>query len=148
MKGSLLNERELTAEPGFVGLAAELVTCESRYEGVVRSLLGRTAVAEDLDYAVTMARKYGYRFRVVTLDGQVVNAGGSLTGGSHVKNAGLLSRRAQIESLQQEAQALREKAEAAAEKLRAAQQEAAAAAEATVRHQGRAGHGAGGRHPV
>lgn len=46
---------------------AELVKCEEQYEGVVRSLLGRTAVAEDLDYAVTMARKYGYRFRVVTL---------------------------------------------------------------------------------
>ena len=126
VKGSLLSERGLSAEPGFVGLAAELVKCEEQYEGVVRSLLGRTAVAEDLDYAVTMARKYGYRFRVVTLDGQVVNAGGSLTGGSHVKNAGLLSRRTQIDTLQQEAQALRDKAEAAAEKLRTAQQEAAA----------------------
>lgn len=51
------------------------MTYDAAYEGVARSLLGRTAVAEDLDYAVAIARKYGYRFRVVTLDGQVVNAG-------------------------------------------------------------------------
>lgn len=124
------------------------MTCESRYEGVVRSLLGRTAVAEDLDYAVTMARKYGYRFRVVTLDGQVVNAGGSLTGGSHVKNAGLLSRRAQIESLQQEAQA--PAGEGGGRGGEAARRPAGGCGGGggAVRHQGRAGHGAGGRHPV
>lgn len=76
VKGNLLSERGLENEPGFVGLASSLVTYDPAYEGVARSLLGRTAVAEDLDYAVTIARKYGYRFRIVTLDGQVVNAGG------------------------------------------------------------------------
>ncbi|MCI8553694.1 MAG: chromosome segregation protein SMC [Clostridiales bacterium] len=126
VRGSLLNERGLAEEPGFVGLGSELVDCEPRYEAVVCSLLGRTAVAEDLDYAVSIARKYGYRFRVVTLDGQVVNAGGSLTGGSHVKNAGLLSRRAEIERLRGEAAALAAEAEAASEKLRQAAQECAA----------------------
>ena len=127
VKGHLLNEKGLDSEPGFVGLAANLVTYDAAYEGVARSLLGRTAVAEDLDYAVAIARKYGYRFRVVTLDGQVVNAGGSMTGGSSAKGAGLLSRRAEIERIQKEAAALGEKAKQARERFRQLQQEAAAA---------------------
>lgn len=127
VKGHLLSEKGLENEPGFVGLAAELVEYDAQYEGVVRSLLGRTAVVEDLDYAVSIARRYGYRFRMVTLDGQVVNAGGSMTGGSHAKGTGLLSRRAEIEQIQQEAAALKEKTRQAQERLRQLQQEAAAA---------------------
>ena len=126
VKGNELAEKGLEQEPGFVGLASRLVNCEEQYAGVVRSLLGRTAVVEDLDYAVSIARRYGYRFRVVTLDGQVVNAGGSMTGGSHVKNAGLLSRRAEIERLGEETVKLEEKAKQARERFRQAQQEAAA----------------------
>ena len=127
VKGSLLNENGLADAPGFVGLASELVSCEAKYEGIARSLLGRTAVAEDLDYAVVIARKFGYRFRIVTLDGQVVNAGGSMTGGSTAKNTGLLSRRAEIEKVQAEADALAAKAAQARETLKQLQQEAAAA---------------------
>ena len=127
VKGNLLSEPGLPAEPGFVGIAAELVKYAPEYEGVVRSLLGRTAVAEDMDYAVAIARKYHYRFRVVTLDGQVVNAGGSMTGGSSVKNAGLLSRRAEIEKIETQAAALVAKAEQARETWKAAGQEASAA---------------------
>lgn len=126
VKGPLLSEPGLEKENGFVGLAASLVRCEESYEGVVRSLLGRTVVAEDMDYAVAIARKYRYRFRVVTLDGQVVNAGGSMTGGSSVKNAGLLSRRAEIEKIRAQAAELAAKAEAARENWKAAAQEAAA----------------------
>ena len=92
IKGRLLTETGLTGEAGFVGLASDLVTCDARYTEIVRNLLGRTAVAEDLDYAVSIARKYGYRFRIVTLDGQVVNAGGSMTGGSSVKSGGKIGR--------------------------------------------------------
>ena len=69
-------------------------------------------MAEDLDSAVALARRFGYRFRVVTLDGQVVNAGGSLTGGSLAKNAGLLNRRNQIKAIRQEADQLVKKIEA------------------------------------
>ena len=127
IKGNLLAEKGLENEAGFVGLASELVRCDAAYEGVARSLLGRTAVAEDLDYAVAIARKYSYRFRVVTLDGQVVNAGGSMTGGSHVKGAGLLSRRTEIDRLKEDVAALQEKVAQAAEQLRLAGQEAAAA---------------------
>ena len=127
VKGNILSEKGLENEPGFVGLASSLVEADPQYEGVVRSLLGRTAVAEDLDAAVRLAKKYGYRFRVVSLDGQVVNAGGSMTGGSSVKGAGLLSRRAEIERLQQEARDLSEKARQAKEEVARLSQEAAAA---------------------
>lgn len=126
IKGNLLTEKGLENEAGFVGIASDLVKYEPQYAGVVRSLLGRTAVAEDMDYAVAIARRYQYHFRVVTLDGQVVNAGGSMTGGSSVKNAGLLSRRAEIERLQEAAAELAEKANTAREAFKQAQQEAAA----------------------
>lgn len=126
IKGTLLNEPSLADEAGFVGLASDLVEVEASYEQIARNLLGHVAVVEDLDYAVSIARKYKYRFRVVTLDGQVVNAGGSLTGGSHVKGAGLLSRRSEIERLKGELKKLEDKAEQAAANQKALQQEAAA----------------------
>ena len=87
-------------------MASELVEADPRYDGVVRFLLGRIAVVDDLDTAVTISRKYGYKFRIVTLDGQQVNVGGSFTGGSAAKNAGVLSRKNEAASLEAEAQKL------------------------------------------
>ena len=84
-------------------------------------------MAEDLDAATAVARRYRYRFRIVTLDGQVVNAGGSLTGGSLARNSGLLSRASEIERIRAQADQLREQAEQAATALRAANEEASAA---------------------
>ena len=127
IKGRELDEEGLADEDGFIGAASALVTCDKVYEGIAKSLLGRTAVTEDLDSAVRIARRYKYRFRVVTLDGQVVNAGGSMTGGSSVKSAGLLSRRAEIDRLNEENTALNTKLKEAREAYRAAEQEAAAA---------------------
>lgn len=124
--GTLLKEKGLSDEPGFVGIAAELVHTDSDYEEIARYLLGRVAVAEDLDYAVVIARKYGYKFRVVTLDGQVVNAGGSLSGGSHVKEAGLLSRRSEVDKLKQQCKKAEEKEAEARRGLKALQQEVSA----------------------
>ena len=126
IKGTLLNEPSLEDEAGFVGLASSLVEVESAYEQIARNLLGHVAVVEDLDYAVSIARKYKYRFRVVTLDGQVVNAGGSLTGGSHVKGAGLLSRRSEIERLKGDLKKLQDKVELAQATMKTLQQDAAA----------------------
>ncbi len=97
IKGRELEERGLEGCEGFVGVASRLCSCEERYLGILRSLLGRICIAEDLDCAVSIARRYGYRFRIVTLDGQVVNAGGSLTGGSLGRKTGLLSRVGDIE---------------------------------------------------
>ncbi len=84
---------------GFVGMADELVKCDSKYKNVVSRMLGGVAVAEDLDCAVKIANKFSHRFRIVTLDGQVVNAGGSMTGGSVIRNAGILSRAGDIKDL-------------------------------------------------
>ena len=98
IKGRALEEKGLEGCAGFVGMAAGLVSFDDQYREIVTSLLGRVAVAENLDAAVSIARRYAYRFRVVTLDGQVVNAGGSLTGGSLSKNAGILARSGEIEA--------------------------------------------------
>ena len=101
VKGNLLVERGIEECDGYVGVASELVECKEEYRTVIRSVLGRTVITEDLDDAVIIAKKYQYRFKIVTLDGQVVNAGGSMTGGSAVKNAGILSRAGSIEKLEE-----------------------------------------------
>ena len=99
VKGRLLKEPGLESCRGFVGIASELVTTESTYKSVIEDLLGRTVVAEDIDSAIAMAKKYGHRFKIVTLDGQVMNAGGSMTGGSTNKESGILSRANELEKL-------------------------------------------------
>ncbi len=101
IKGKSLNENGLERCDGFIGIAQTLCSCSPEYNGILSSLLGRIVVAEDLNCAVRIAKQYSYRFKVVTLDGQVVNAGGSLTGGSLAKKSGLLSRVSEIESLKQ-----------------------------------------------
>lgn len=125
VRGTVLDRREMEGMPGFVGIASELCRCEAQYAGIRDSLLGRTVVAENLDRAAEIARKLRYRFRVVSLDGQVVNAGGSFTGGSAARNSGLLSRAAEIERIRGEAQKLHAAAEEAAARFKVARQEAA-----------------------
>ena len=125
VRGTVLDRREMEGMTGFVGVASELCRCEAQYTGIRDSLLGRTVVAENLDHAAEIARKLRYRFRVVSLDGQVVNAGGSFTGGSAARNSGLLSRAAEIERIRGEAQKLHAAAEEAAARFKAARQEAA-----------------------
>ncbi len=99
IKSRELDEDGLENKFGYVGIASELVDIDKKYEGIIGNLLGKTVVAEDIDSAVTIAKKHGYRFKIVTLDGQVVNAGGSLTGGSLAKNSGILSRAGEIKEL-------------------------------------------------
>ncbi len=106
--GSRLSETNLEHCEGFIGLGSDLVKYDKKYDGVILSLLGRIAVVDELGSAISLAKKYGYRFRIVTLDGQLVNAGGSLTGGSSVKSAGILSRRHEIEELRAQAEAYRQ----------------------------------------
>ncbi len=84
---------------GFVGIASDLVSCDSKYKEIIKYLLSGTVVADDIDSATSIAKKTGYKLKVVSLDGQVVNPGGSLTGGSLSKQAGLLSRSGEIEKL-------------------------------------------------
>ncbi len=99
VKGRMLNEQGVERSNGFVGIAADLVHCESKYRDIVKDLLGRTVIAEDMDSAISIANRFGHRFRIVTLDGQIINAGGSMTGGSVSRNAGILSRANEIERL-------------------------------------------------
>ena len=87
---------------GFVGVASDLVECDNKYREIVKHLLNGTIVAEDIDSAITIAKKYNYRIKIVTLDGQIINVGGSLTGGSIIKNAGVLSRNSDIKKLEEE----------------------------------------------
>ena len=107
IRGGRLSENGLAQRQGYVALACELVRCKDVYKNVIDSLLGRVVVAEDLNDAVLMARAHGSRFRVVTLDGQVVNVGGSMTGGSTQRSAGLLSRQSEIERLTAQAEEIR-----------------------------------------
>ena len=102
VKGSVLRETGLEQYAGFIDLAVNLAVFDEKYRSVMNSLLGRIAVVDDIDTAVLIAQKYGYKFKLVTLDGQVVNAGGSLTGGSKNKSQGFLSRKNDIERLKRE----------------------------------------------
>ena len=99
VRGKRLEERGLENRQGFEGVALDLIKFDSQYEGVFASLLGRTVIVENLDHAVAISAQYGHRFRLVTLDGQVVNAGGSMTGGSVGSRSGILSRANELEKL-------------------------------------------------
>ena len=99
LKPKTLQESGLEACAGFVGIASDLITAEAKYQGVVENLLGRTVIVENIDNAIAMAKRYGNRFKIVTLDGQVMNPGGSMTGGSVSKEAGILSRANELEKL-------------------------------------------------
>ncbi len=102
IRGDMLREPRLAQEYGFVGIASQLVTYDARYDGIFQNLLGRTVVVEDLDCGVNMARRYQNRFRIVTLDGQVINRGGSMTGGSVSRSAGVLSRASELSGLREQ----------------------------------------------
>ncbi len=101
IKGVTL-EKEPTGEKGYLGLACDLIGYADEYDGIFKQLLGKTAIADSIDNAVNIARKFGYKFKIVTLAGEIVNAGGSMTGGSISQNQKLLSRAKDIERLKQE----------------------------------------------
>ena len=92
-------DRAVESEDGFVGMGDDLISFAPEYANIFSNLLGRVAVMENLDAAIAAARKYGYKFRIVTLDGQVLNPGGAMTGGSASKTAGILSRQGELERL-------------------------------------------------
>ena len=86
--------------------------CDARYENIIRNLLGRTVIAETLGDAVRMSKKYDSAFRIVSLDGQVMNAGGSMTGGSSARGTGVLSRANELERLKKQSEKLKQDMEA------------------------------------
>ena len=114
-------------ERGYLGLASELCRYDSEYAGVFASLLGRTVVTQSLGDAVAIAKKYDNRFRIVSLDGQMINAGGSMTGGSAAKGTGALSRANELERLKKQSAETEARREEKAAALEAAERELAAA---------------------
>lgn len=94
-------------ERGVIGLASTLVQADQQYEGLVRYLLGRVVVADTIDHAVALARKYRYSLRIVTLEGELLSPGGSMTGGAFKNSSNLLGRRREIEELEESVKLLK-----------------------------------------
>ncbi len=107
VKGKLFdNLNEISKCDGYIGVASDLAGYDKKYTGIFESLLGRVAVVDNIDNAIAMSKKFGYKFKTVTLDGDVLNAGGSISGGSVNKQSGFLSRAAEIKTLTSEISAL------------------------------------------
>jgi len=109
IKPRRLSDRGIDFCTGYVGVAADLVKCDKKYSDIIWNLLGQAVVAEDIDSAADIARRFSHRFRVVTLDGQVINAGGSFTGGAREQGR-LLSRRKELDALIKDADSLDQQA--------------------------------------
>ena len=124
IKGRRLDENGLDDNFGFVAVAADLVSCDNRYKEIISNLLSRVVVVEDMDCAIGIAKRYGNRFKIVTLDGQVINPGGSMTGGSAAKGAGILSRANMIEELNEEAKVLSKEVQELSAQFKTAMEEA------------------------
>ena len=123
VKGRLLEIDGLSDEEGFEGMASELISYDKEYDGIVKFILGKTAIVEDIDVASVIAKKYGYRFKIVTLDGQIINAGGSFTGGSVKNDAGIISRKQELADLSEEMEKLSAKIKDETEQLKPLQAE-------------------------
>ncbi len=92
-----LREKSVLNESGVIGLASEIVECDAHYADLAKNLLGRTVVVESIDHAIRIARQYHYSLRLVTLDGELLSPGGSMTGGAFKNNSNLLGRRREID---------------------------------------------------
>ena len=100
-RGGFQNQQALR-ETGVVGLASTLVKTEPQYQELIEYLLGKTLVADTIDHAIAIARKYRHSLRIVTLEGELLNPGGSMTGGAFKNTSNLLGRRREIEDLQKQ----------------------------------------------
>ncbi len=117
-KSTFTTKPEITGARGFVGMADSLVGCDEKYRGIILNLLGRTAVIDNMDNAVELAKKIRYSNRIVTLTGEVLSPGGSITGGSKAKkSAGILSRRADLKELNEKLNSLKLSRDNAASEL-------------------------------
>ncbi|MBE7021765.1 MAG: chromosome segregation protein SMC [Ruminococcaceae bacterium] len=99
--GSLLDVSRVEQEPGYIGLASSLVSCDAQYDGIIKNLLGKTVVVEKMDQAISISRKYKQSLRLVTLEGEIFYPGGSIAGGSQQKGSQLLGREQEMESLKE-----------------------------------------------
>ena len=93
-------QKEVLSENGVIGVASTLVQVEDKYQGLAENLLGRTIVVKNIDNGIALARKYKQSLRIVTLEGELMNPGGAMTGGAFKNSSNLLSRRREIEELE------------------------------------------------
>ena len=107
IKGSVMHDAPVNA-PGFVGIAYDLVDFAPQYQQIMASLLGKTVIVETLTDAIRVSKNGNDRYRIVTLDGQQINAGGSMTGGSTAKGTGILSRSNELGKLKEKRKKLLE----------------------------------------
>lgn len=94
------NNEDVFSDKGVLGLACDLVEIKKEYEGVTKYLLGKVVVVDTIDNAIALERKYRYSLRIVTLEGEYLNIGGSISGGAFKNNSNLLGRRREIEELE------------------------------------------------
>ena len=130
LRPAQLREEGVEQAPGYLAVAADLVECEARLRPAAQALLGRTVVVDNLDHGVALAKARRYRFPVVTLEGEILRPGGSMTGGSVQRTGGLLTRGAQEADLAAQLPQARADLAQGEEKLRAARQALRQASEA------------------
>ena len=109
IKSRHIDEKGLDDCYGFVSIASKLVSADGKYRDIIENLLAKTVICDDMDSAIAIAKKYNNRFKIVTLDGQVINAGGSMTGGSKAQGVGMLSRSNEIDKLKGDVASLESK---------------------------------------
>lgn len=128
IRASKLDARGFSKEAGYLGIASDLVNVEKPYANIVSHLLGRVVIVQDLDSGIAMARQFEYRFRIVTLDGQVLSPGGAMTGGSVSRKGGILTRAKELGTLSDKQEALKKRRLSAEEGLEQAKRETLAKA--------------------
>lgn len=110
VKGQKLNKVNYQGINGYIGIASDLVSVDGKYQGIILNLLGKTVIVQNMDSAISLAKKNGYSFKIVTLEGDVINPSGMISGGSTFhKTVSILGREKEIEKLQKELKNLENK---------------------------------------
>ena len=125
IRGNVMRDAPVN-DPGFVGIASELAKYDAKYKDIFENLLGRTVIAEAMTDAIRISKNNGNRLRIVTLDGQLINAGGSMTGGSSAKGTGIISRANELEKLRKQREKLAENEKSYTQQLERAKTDLAA----------------------
>ena len=122
IKPKKFDDSDAKKAKGFISVASELIECDLKYNDIVKSFLGNVVVCDNIDNAVNMAKKSSHRFKIVTLDGDVIQTGGAMTGGNNGKTSGALSRSNEIETLKKEIDAMNDTCDNLEKELRDSQQ--------------------------
>lgn len=108
VRGKKFDESDFKFEKGYISVASDVVRCDTKFSGIVNDALGRTIIFDNIDNAIKFSKKCNQRYKLVTLDGEVFNAGGSITGGNLNKNQTFMSRRVEIDEINSKVSKLKE----------------------------------------